>query len=71
MVMATDAAAQANHKNDTRNYSDTYVKRLIIASILFELLPLLGRIATSTEHSPTNFNDEVGIKNHLKIRINE
>lgn len=68
MVMATDAAAQANHKNDTRNYSDTYVKRLIIASILFELLPLLGRIVTSTEHS---LNDEVGIKNHLKIRINE
>lgn len=25
--MAIDVAAPANHKNDTKNYSDTYVKR--------------------------------------------
>lgn len=27
MAMVIDAAVLANHKNDTKNYSDTYVKR--------------------------------------------
>lgn len=29
MVMVTDAAVPANRKNDTRSYSDTYVKRIL------------------------------------------
>lgn len=35
MAMVTDAAAPANHKNDTKNYSDTYVKR-------FDLVPYIN-----------------------------
>lgn len=29
MVMVNDVAVPVNHRNDTKNYSDTYVKRFL------------------------------------------